>query len=1132
MTRSFARRLATCLLAPSIVAGGFLFAAAPAAHAEPPTIADLVPPGEAVLESHDERSFAPGMTLSEFARLEAGGWTTGSVLTVDLDTDVFADYQYSGTVTEPQTVRAGAERRGARAAINGDFFDINNSFAPLGVGVSRDEGLITSPVPGREKGVVFGPDGAAGLAEVFVTGTVSVEGGGEFDLDAVNTHAVAKDGIGLYTSGWGEYPRSTVVGSATDVVEVVLDGGVVATITDTLGAGELPDGTVALVGREAGAIDLRTLHVGDEVDVTYAPTSEFGEVTAAVGGNHYLVEDGVANPSGDQALHPRSAIGFDADHDTMYLVVIEGRMADATGMSLPDLAEFMVDIGAHEALNIDGGGSSTLVVQEPAREDHAVVNRPTDGFERSVANGLSLFTGDGSGELAGFRVEPVADDAPATLERSEAADDAVRVFRGLSRTLQAWGHDDSLNPVEATPRWSSEASSIARVPARPGDQAVVTGGPRLGTTEITAGDLGGGPSGAITVRSLGRLAHIEPSSSRLSIADATGSGQITVHGYDAAGNKALIEGGDITVAGDDDVVEVTATPDGLTVAPLVDSGSAGLTLDVGGVTSHVAVTIGTEDLVVADFADATDWTISFARATGAIAPAPGPDGRNAIHLSYDFTGPNTRAAYAAPPQSFTFPGQPQTVTAWVKGDGHDTWMRMRLYDANGTLVTLSGEYTPSTQWQLVEYPVPAGTAYPLTFRDIYAVEPDGNARYHGHVTYSDIAVQVAPDVEMPAAKPYADGVLLTDGTVNEAPQRIAVMSDAQFVARDPGSGAAEGARRTLREIVAAQPAALVINGDLVDEASPADFDFARLLLTEELADVSFPWYYVPGNHEIQGGDPADPIGNFVDEFGDTNHEFQLAGTRFVTLNTAYGSLRNGGFDQIVDLRDELDAAGSDPEVTGLVVFGHHPPDDPAPTKLSQLGDRLEAAMLRSWLGKFRADTGKGAAFVGAHAGVFHASSLDGVPFLINGNSGKSPAGAPGDGGFTGWTMLGIDPGGTPGTGTSRDDHAGGTWFAAEVRARVDDVSLDPPSNLPVGETVSAGGTIDQDDGRIVPLGWPIAAQWSGVGLWAGAIDEAPDRAVVAIDPVTGALTGLRAGTVEVSVTVNGVTASSSVTVTD
>ena len=73
----------------------------------------------------------------------------------------------------------------------------------------------------------------------------------------------------------------------------------------------------------------------------------------------------------------------------------------------------------------------------------------------------------------------------------------------------------------------------------------------------------------------------------------------------------------------------------------------------------------------------------------------------------------------------------------------------------------------------------------------------------------------------------------------------------------------QAARRTLQEIVVEKPDLVVINGDLVDEASVADFDLARTILDEEVGDA-IPWIYVPGNHEVMGG----AIANFEAEFGD------------------------------------------------------------------------------------------------------------------------------------------------------------------------------------------------------------------------------------------------------------------------
>jgi hypothetical protein len=338
------------------------------------------------------------------------------------------------------------------------------------------------------------------------------------------------------------------------------------------------------------------------------------------------------------------------------------------------------------------------------------------------------------------------------------------------------------------------------------------------------------------------------------------------------------------------------------------------------------------------------------------------------------------------------------------------------------------------------------------------------------------------------------------------------------VARDPESGAVAGARDALREIVADDPDLLVINGDLVDEAAPADFDLARRILTEELAGADFPWYYLPGNHEVMGGS----IANFEEEFGERTRVLDVptrgGTTRLVMLDSSAGRL-GADFAQLRMLREALDDAASDRAVTGIVVFAHHPLDDPLPTKASQLTDRLEADTLRGWFEDFRESSGKSVASVGSHVGVFHASTQDGVPYLVNGNSGKSPASTPADGGFTGWSMLGVHP--RSGTGTR------GTWLSWEVNTRAEEVTVSGPRSLAVGRSAEVSAVVVQDGTREVPVAWPVSASWGGERVCTtgetgrAALRDCPRGTVLAVDPGTHELTALRPGEATLTVTVNG-----------
>ena len=113
-------------------------------------------------------------------------------------------------------------------------------------------------------------------------------------------------------------------------------------------------------------------------------------MTGAVSGWPMVVEDcePVAKlPGSDhftRAPHPRTAVGLSGDGKQLYLVVVDGRRDGVPGMTLPDLAQFMDDLGACTAVNLDGGDSSAMWIR-----DH-IVNLPSDLVERRVVNHVAV----------------------------------------------------------------------------------------------------------------------------------------------------------------------------------------------------------------------------------------------------------------------------------------------------------------------------------------------------------------------------------------------------------------------------------------------------------------------------------------------------------------------------------------------------------------------------------------------------------------------------------------------------------------------------------------------------------------------------------------------------------------------
>lgn len=1072
-----------------------------------------------VLRDSQDHRIAPGLDLTTFSRLEEGGWNEGSVLTADLteptlSMDVADDGTVTGRAPLTDVMRAGDHGERAVAAVNGTFFDINHSDAPLRTSISS--GGVRMGTSEAMPALTLA-DGRAAIRALSASGALTTADGTVHELEGINNPTLPEDGIGVYTPAWGEYTLDRPVGAPDAMAEeialaTIVDGEVteVTGVQDAAGDPEIPEDGQVLLGREDGAGLLAGLEVGDEVDIEIGPDQD---VDLGIAGSHQILEDGVVPDMGEDSLvttaHPRTAVGVSRDGSELFVLVLDGRTTASTGMSLPDLGQILADMGAHNAVNLDGGGSSAMAARAAGAESEAIWNSPSDGSVREVPNALVFYSDAPAEELSGVQTS-------LALEKADA------VLPGLHRTLRGTGLGADLSPLMVDGSFTA-AGAVELVSSDPTGAVVRGTEAGGGTVTYTAGSH----EATQELRVLGEPVGLQADRRSLNLADTEDTAAVTLSGYDADGQRARVETQDVEVAVEGGF-EVTG--DGLgswSVTATGETPTGTLTFRAAGLETTVALTHGTEEQQVLDFSDLSAFSDAADRASGSFEAAEGPAGEDgapapAVRMTYDFTTSTaTRGYYLVADEPAAVEGSTQALTMDVLSDGSGAWPRMQVRDGDGTVTNLDGDHLDGEGWQQVRFTVPEGLAQPLTVERLRIMETRPEAQYTGDITVANLRAITTPPAEVPEEPRRHDAALLAEGSVAERPQRIAVMSDAQFVAAAPESGEVEGARRTLREIREAAPDLLVINGDLVDEASPEDFALAKRILEEEWTD-DIPYVYVPGNHEVMGGD----IANFEEAFGPTSTEQDLGGTKVITLNSSSGSLAGDGLDQLEQLERQLDEVAESDALTGAVVLFHHPTDDPLPDAHSQLTDQREARAVEQQLAEFRRSSGKSVALVAGHAGVFHGDAVEGVTTLVNGNSGKSPAGTPATGGFTGWTLLGIDPGaGEIGAHPTTQDRV--DWLAAETRPRVDAITVQGQQQLAVGEVGEVSAQITQD-GHEVPVGWPVTAQWggSGVQVGTGGMDAERDdpRAVVRVDPRTGEITGLRRGAATVTVTVNGETA--------
>lgn len=135
-----------------------------------------------------------------------------------------------------------------------------------------------------------------------------------------------------------------------------------------------------------------------------------------------LVGGAIRDHSGDPLCanrHPRTILGLSADRARLFVAVVDGRASSRIGMTCVEEAQLMLDLGASDAVNMDGGGSSAMWLAGPG-----VVTYPSDGRERTVANHLAIYA-TGSGEAAhcpNFRPRGYLDAADCDGVRGWAQD--------------------------------------------------------------------------------------------------------------------------------------------------------------------------------------------------------------------------------------------------------------------------------------------------------------------------------------------------------------------------------------------------------------------------------------------------------------------------------------------------------------------------------------------------------------------------------------------------------------------------------------------------------------------------------------------------------------------------------------
>lgn len=345
-------------------------------------------------ETDTEEMIAQGVTLRRIDRFYQNTWDRIRVLYVDLTNDNLSlrVLTADGGISQRETTLSMAERAGAIAAVNGDFF---NMTAPptnmLGMLVQKGELHSTPSSDAGLANLAFSEDGSVLMDYFSFSGKVTAPEGYYSSLFAINKVPVTTGGVTMLTPAWGEMTTGVLKG--IPMTELVVEDNIVTEIRIGMEPAPIPENGYVLVTN--GAINgflQDAFQIGDAVELETELSPELGKIREATGGGTLLVQNGkLATFTHDVAGYAqRTAIGIDKKGTTLMLVTVDGRLAECEGMNQTELARVLMELGCDTAINLDGGGSTTMVARERFSGKLAVQNTLT-GSMRTVSTAVGIF---------------------------------------------------------------------------------------------------------------------------------------------------------------------------------------------------------------------------------------------------------------------------------------------------------------------------------------------------------------------------------------------------------------------------------------------------------------------------------------------------------------------------------------------------------------------------------------------------------------------------------------------------------------------------------------------------------------------------------------------------------------------
>lgn len=688
-------------------------------------------PGFAGSYLYEEKSSQPigsGVEYQHLLKFGSSGWLNLNVVTMDLknpNTKVDVVHSANGVSTRDTLSGMMSQVQNPLAAINADYFYLTTPDSPLGVMV-QDGKMVSSTVLVKPYNVLsVTNDGQAFFGPWQNNMNLTSDKGASVPVSAYNKVTWHYAMVTILDKNWGANTPGAAA-DYSDLVEMVVRNGVVAEIRQGQPSTAIPqDGYVVLASGERGQFLLQTIHQGDQM--TFSP-ADFGGIRMAVGGGSMLIQNGTLVPLCEpiNGAHPRSAVGVTADGNRLMIATVDGRHPSYTGLDGSQMASLMKELGCYNAMILDSGGSTTMLVKELGNKGMTLENVPSDGPQRKIINGLVIASTAPKTDLGGITFKNTQDSA----------------FSNQPLALSVTGYDSNYQALDIDP--AQVTYTVLEGKGRvEGQRLIPTGG---GSIVVEAAYQG--KTVQKTFKGLAQVAAVQLELSNYRLIPG-GTTTVKVMAIDKNGYRAALAADSVQVTDDKGLGSYA---NGVYTAGSQE-GSTILRANCNGLRAAAPLAVGLQKNPAGAF---EKYGFAFAgypqEVTGSVAVVPGGKvNPNAAQLNFDLTGSTaTTAAYLTFANGgIPLSARPQKIGVWVNAQAQAPhWVRAQMTDAAGKAYTLEFQQGIDwTGWKYLTADVPQTMTVPARLEKLYVVETDPSYKTKGTLLFDGL------DFQYPAALP-------------------------------------------------------------------------------------------------------------------------------------------------------------------------------------------------------------------------------------------------------------------------------------------------------------------------------------------------------------------------------------------